>query len=125
MLNQLPPIMPSSGAVASVRPEFRPPMGESRSVVQQPPALPAVAKSTAANAAAELERIVEQAARDLFPGREVAVQSFYDKDSGRYVHRIADGRSGELLLQTPPDELLRFFASGREPFGQPLLAIDA
>ncbi len=72
-----------------------------------------------------LEQIVDQAARDLFPGREVAVQSFYDKDSGRYVHRIADSQSGELLLQTPPDELLRFFASGREPYGAPLLEIDA
>lgn len=73
----------------------------------------------------KLQRLVEAAARERFPGREVAVESFYDKDSGRYVHRIADSESGELLLQTPPDELLRFFASGREPYGQPLLDIDA
>jgi uncharacterized FlaG/YvyC family protein len=120
MLNQLPPIVPSSGASASVRPDLRPIESESRRLLQ-----PAVGKPEGEPAGARLERIVEQAARDLFPGREVAVQSFYDKESGRYVHRIADGESGELLLQTPPDELLRFFASGREPFGQPLLEIDA
>ena len=103
-----------------MRPELRPIESESPPVLQS-----AVGKPKGELAGARLERIVEQAARDLFPGREVAVQSFYDKDSGRYVHRIADSESGELLLQTPPDELLRFFASGREPFGQPLLAIDA
>ena len=124
MLNQLPPIMPSPGPAASVRPDLRPIDGESRPVLQKA-VHPAIGKPADEPAGARLERIVEQAARELFPGREVAVQSFYDKASGRYVHRIADGASGELLLQTPPDELLRFFASGREPFGAPLLEIDA
>mgnify|MGYP002076906426 CR=1 FL=1 len=72
-----------------------------------------------------LERVVQQAARDLFPGREVAVESFYDKASGRFVHRIADGESGEVLAQTPSDSLLRFFASGRQPLGGPLLRLEA
>jgi uncharacterized FlaG/YvyC family protein len=85
----------------------------------------AAGKPEAEPLGSRLEQIVDQAARDLFPGREVAVESFYDKASGRYVHRIADSESGELLLQTPPDELLRFFASGREPYGAPLLEIDA
>ncbi len=124
MLNQLPPMMPSSGPAAPVRPEVRPTLTESRPVLQQA-VQPVVGNPAGERVGGKLEQIVEQAARDLFPGREVAVQSFYDKDSGRFVHRIADGASGELLLQTPPDELLRFFASGREPFGQPLLEIDA
>jgi uncharacterized FlaG/YvyC family protein len=124
MLNQLPPIVLSSGASASMRPEIRPIETESRPVLQAA-VQPAVGKGADEPAAAKLERIVEQAARELFPGREVAVQSFFDKESGRFVHRIADGESGELLMQTPPDELLRFFASGREPYGQPLLDIDA
>ena len=124
MVNQLAPMMPSSGASAPVWPETRPIGGESRPVLQQA-VQTAVGKPAGEPSGSQLERIVEQAARDLFPGREVAVQSFYDKDSGRYVHRIADGQSGELLLQTPPDELLRFFASGREPYGAPLLDIDA
>ena len=124
MLNQLPLIVSSSGPASPVRPELRPTQTESRPVLQQA-VQPAVGNPAGEPVGAKLERIVEQAARDLFPGREVAVQSFYDKDSGRYVHRIADNASGELLLQTPPDELLRFFASGREPYGAPLLEIDA
>jgi hypothetical protein len=124
MVNQLPPMMPSSGPSAPVRPEIRPLEDESRPVLR--PAVPTVVGQPAGDpAGSQLERLVEQAARDLYPGREVAVQSFYDEDSGRYVHRIADGQSGELLLQTPPDELLRFFASGREPYGAPLLEIEA
>ena len=124
MLNQLPPMMPSSGPAAPVRPEVRPTLAESRPMLQQA-VQPVVGNPAGERVGGKLEQIVEQAARELFPGREVAVQSFYDKDSGRFVHRIADGDSGELLLQTPPDELLRFFASGREPYGQPLLEIDA
>ncbi len=83
------------------------------------------ARVPAETAGMSLERIVQQAARDLFPGREVAVESFYDKASGRFVHRIADGESGELLAQTPSDSLLRFFASGRQPLGKPLLRLEA
>jgi uncharacterized FlaG/YvyC family protein len=124
MLNQWPPIVSSSGPVSPVRPEPRPIETAGRPVLQTA-VQPAIGKPVGQPAGSKLEQIVEQAARGLFPGREVAVQSFYDKDSGRFVHRIADGESGELLLQTPPDELLRFFASGREPFGQPLLEIDA
>ena len=128
MLNQLPPIVVSTGATAPVRPELRSFGGESRPLLQN--AVPGLheavpGKPAGETAGTKLERLVEQAARDLFPGREVAVESFFDEASGRYVHRIADGESGELLLQTPPDELLRFFASGREPYGQPLLDIDA
>jgi uncharacterized FlaG/YvyC family protein len=82
-------------------------------------------KVPAEAAATSLERVVQQAARDLFPGREVAVESFFDKASGRFVHRIADGESGEILAQTPSDSLLRFFASGRAPLGGPLLRLEA
>jgi hypothetical protein len=121
MLNQLPSMIVSTGAAEPVRPDLRPSGGESRPLLQD--AVPT--KPAGETAGTKLERLVEQAARELFPGREVAVQSFFDKESGRFVHRIADGESGELLMQTPPDELLRFFASGREPYGQPLLDIDA
>jgi uncharacterized FlaG/YvyC family protein len=124
MLNQLPPIVSSSGPSSPVRPEPRPIAAESRPVLQSV-VQPAAGNPASERVGGKLEQIVEQAARDLFPGREVAVQSFFDEDSGRYVHRIADNDSGELLLQTPPDELLRFFASGREPYGAPLLEIDA
>ena len=118
MLNALTPMMPSS--VAAARPEPRPEADAARPDPR--PSLPLAASS---GGGPTLEQLVVQAVLDLFPGREVAVESFYEKDSGRYVHRIADRESGELLLQTPPDELLRFFASGRDPFGAPLLEIDA
>jgi hypothetical protein len=116
--------MPASGASTAVRPELRSPGGESRPAAMQVQAQ-AVGHAPDGTVGGSLDQLVEQAARDLFPGREVAVESFYDEASGRYVHRIADSASGELLLQTPPDELLRFFASGREPYGAPLLEIDA
>ncbi len=124
MFNPLPAIIAPSAPAATVRPDLRPGSGESRpwpGAAASAPG-PASGREPWGNS---LERLVEAAARELFPGREVAVESFYDKASGRYVHRIADSESGELLLQTPPDELLRFFASGREPYGRPLLDIDA
>jgi uncharacterized FlaG/YvyC family protein len=124
MLNDLSTIIPVSGKSISARPELRPSGGESRAVVAE--VLPVASGDALGEPArAKLERLAEAAAKELFPAREVAVESFYDESSGRYVHRIADSESGELLLQTPPDELLRFFASGREPYGAPLLEIDA
>ena len=124
MLNQLAPIIPASGSSISARSELRQTGGDSRALVAEARSIAPVAAPNEL-AEAKLDRLAEAAAKELFPGHEVAVESFYDKDSGRYVHRIADRESGELLLQTPPDELLRFFASGREPYGAPLLEIDA
>lgn len=124
MLNELPAMIPASGVSLSARPELRPTGGHSHAVKPKP-LHSADALQLGEAAGAKLDRLAEEAAKQMFPGREVAVESFYDKSSGRYVHRIADSESGELLLQTPPDELLRFFASGREPYGEPLLEIDA
>ena len=122
MLNQLPPIITTSGQAAPSRP-LAGPAGAASGAPERPSAVPGPVPDEPV--AARLQQVVAQAARELFPGREVAVESFYDEESGRYVHRIADGASGELLLQTPPDELLRFFASGRELFDQPLVRVDA
>jgi len=41
------------------------------------------------------------------------------------VCTVADRRSGEVLLQTPPEALLRFFASTRAKLARPLVAVDA
>ena len=49
----------------------------------------------------------------MFAEREVEVTSFHDRASGRIVCTVADRRSGEVLMQTPPEALLRFFASTR------------
>lgn len=125
MLNPLSPIVPSSGASVAARVEQRSPSGAEAPAPAAVPPATVVEKPAATPAGRALERVVEQAARELFPGREIAVESFFDKDSGRYVHRIADGESGEVLVQTPPDELLRFFASGRQLLDKPLLKLDA
>ena len=124
MLNTLSAIIPSSGVSISARLEVLPTGGESRVVVAEARPV-ASGKALDELAGTKLDRLAEAAAKELVPGREVAVESFYDKSSGRYVHRIADSESGELLLLTPPDELLRFVASGRERYGAPLLKFDA
>lgn len=71
-----------------------------------------------------VEEAIHLAASALFRDRPVEVQGFRDEASGRFVYRVADRRSGEVLLQSPPDALLRFFASVREALG-PLVEIEA
>lgn len=73
----------------------------------------------------ELDRATRAAARAIFADREVEVTSFHDQASGRIVCTVADRRSGEVLLQTPPEALLRFFASTRAMLAAPLVAVDA
>ena len=71
-----------------------------------------------------LEQATRLAAHALFEGRDVEVTSFHDPASGRIVCKVADRSSGEVLMQSPPEALLRFFASTREALSQPLLALD-
>jgi hypothetical protein len=70
-------------------------------------------------------RLASAAAVDRFPGREVAVDSYYDQAAGRAVYRVADRRTGEVLVEAPPEELLRFFAAMRTPPGAPLVVLQA
>lgn len=70
-------------------------------------------------------RLAASAAAERFPGREVAVDSYYDTTVDRPVFRVADRRTGEVLLESPPEELLRFFAAAREPPGAPLVVLEA
>ena len=53
------------------------------------------------------------------------VTSFQDEGTGRVVYRVADRKSGEVLHQSPPDALLRFYASSREGRDRPLVAVEA
>jgi hypothetical protein len=66
-----------------------------------------------------------RAASALYGDRQVEVSSFRDEGTGRMVHRIADPYSGRVLMQSPSDELLRFYASTRSSTDRRLLAIDA
>jgi hypothetical protein len=72
-----------------------------------------------------LDRASRAAARAMFPNREVDVTSFRDEGSDRIVYRVADRETGRVLVQSPPDALLRFYASARQALAEPLLALEA
>mgnify|MGYP005837489963 CR=1 FL=1 len=75
-------------------------------------------------APATLEAAVARAAEQHFPGREIEVHSSLDKDTGRIVHKVTDRATGEVIAQSPPEELLRFFASGRAGQARPWVRIE-
>ena len=72
-----------------------------------------------------LDRASRVAARAMFQDRDVEVTSFHDELAGRMVYQVADRASGEVLMQSPPDALLRFFASTREALAQHLVELEA
>ena len=72
-----------------------------------------------------LDRASRAAARAMFKDRDVEITSFQDEGTGRTVYRVADRSSGEVLHQSPPDALLRFFASARAALDEPLVAVEA
>ena len=67
---------------------------------------------------------VRRAASQMFPDRGLSVSTFHDDASGRMVIRVADERSGELIAQMPPEDLLRFYAASATE-AQPLLTVRA
>lgn len=89
----------------------------------RPAGVPALAspapKAAAAAQAAErtLERAVPEAAQAMFPDRAVDVSTFFDEASGRHVYRVADRLNGEVLVQQPAEELLRFYREARDGTG--------
>ncbi len=85
---------------------------------------PPTSPEAGGRAATILEQAVKRVAGVLFDGRLIEVRSFRDEASGRVVYRVADRASGEVLIQAPPQALLRFFASLREALG-PLVEIEA
>ena len=77
------------------------------------------------DAGQRLDEVAEKAARSMFPDRDVRVESFHDEQTGRFVYRVADKDSGQVIHQSPPDQLLRFFASNRQPDEGPLVHLEA
>jgi len=71
-----------------------------------------------------LDAAVRDAARQLFEGRNVDIRGFHDPVADRMVYRVVDARSGEVLFQSPPDQLLRFYAMSRGIENRPLLRVD-
>ena len=103
---------------------------EPRTVAAEPGTaarVPAIQPLTAqaVEPAQALDRASRAAARALFKDRDVEVTSFQDEGTGRIVYRVADRASGQVLHQSPPDALLRFFASARRSLERPLLAVEA
>ena len=78
----------------------------------------------AIGAAADPLRAAEAVAKALAGSDNLDVASFHDDATGRFVTRVSDKWSGRVLLQTPPDDLLRFLASAPEGRAPPTV-IDA
>lgn len=125
MLTELNPLTapPAARAITSGPTELRPVavagVGATRAVAADPLTRQAVEPSQV------LDRASRAAARAMFKEREVEITSFLDEGTGRTVYRVADRSSGEVLHQSPPDALLRFFASSRAALDQPLVAVEA
>ncbi|MFW5681301.1 MAG: flagellar protein FlaG, partial [Pseudomonadota bacterium] len=102
----LPPPRTPSAAGVPVAPEAEP----------KTPAMERVAPSTLEAAQA--------AFKALATSQSLEITSFHDEGTGRYVVRVADRDSGRVLIQTPPDDLLRFLASAPSLDPPPTL-IDA
>lgn len=67
----------------------------------------------AVNPVQAADRLVQAAAETMYKARELDVTSFHDERSGRFVVKIADRSTNEVLAQLPSEDLLRFFAAGR------------
>jgi flagellar protein FlaG len=76
-------------------------------------------------ASAALESAVARAAEQYYAGRDIEVHSSLDESTGRMVHKITDRATGDVIAQSPPEELLRFFASGRAELPRPWLQLEA
>jgi hypothetical protein len=98
-----------------------PPPASSASPQGGPAAAPVAGTQTPDAIRQAVARVVEAHARD----RDVSVDNRYDQATGRAVVRVADRRTGEVLFESPPEELLRFFASARERPGAPLVVLEA
>ncbi len=94
-------------------------------VPRDPRAVAVDPRGTDAKTVRSLPELAERAVNELFAGREVDVRSFRDEVTGRMVYRVTDRRSGEVLVQSPPEELLRFYAAARRPPGAPLVTFEA
>lgn len=100
MLKELPPFLPvkpTAGIPATPAPAAAMPDGTAAAGSERP-----------------LLDAALRVAPNLYPHRDVEVTTRIDEPTGRTVVRIADRASGQVLTQTPPEDLLRFYAAARE-----------
>lgn len=102
-----PPVPPAAGLGSAPPPAAQP----------RPAAPTATARPVPPVGAAErtgrLDEQVAAAAAAAFRGRELAVETRHDEATGRFVVRVRDRVSGEVVAQLPPEDLLRFWAASR------------
>ncbi len=124
----LAPLPP--GRQADARPgQASPPPGaagrEPPPAPSSPQSRPAAAPVAGTESADAVRQAVGRVIEAYASGRDVSVDNRYDQATGRAVVRVADRRTGEVLFESPPEELLRFFASARERPGAPLVVLEA
>jgi hypothetical protein len=78
-----------------------------------------------ADPGAQMLELARRVAADRFPARSLATETYCDGDTGRVIYRVSDRLTGEVLMQEPPEDLLRFYAVSRGAADRPLLSIDA
>ena len=113
------PVRVVSATTLELRPQIAAGTAASRAVAADPLTRQAIEPSQL------LDRVSRAAARAIFADRDIEITSYRDEGTGRTVYRVADRTSGEVLHQSPPDALLRFFASARAALDQPLMAVEA
>jgi hypothetical protein len=114
----LAPVRPVAGPAreaASTPPSVVPPASGGSATVVGAHAVPAVEPA---------DRAAAIAAERLLGGREVEVSGFHDAGSGRFVYRVTDRYSGEVLTQLPSEELLRLYA-GLRAEAAPQMRVEA
>jgi hypothetical protein len=72
-----------------------------------------------------LAQLARAVVSERFPTRSIEVAAIPDGATGRVVYRVSDRLSGEVLMQEPAENLLRFYANARAASDRPLLTIDA
>ncbi len=112
---------PARPVIAQARPEPRAP---EPAVGAGPPGASSPAAPDRVGDGTDPIKAAEAVAKAFAGSKDLEVSSFHDEGTGRYVTRVADRWSGRVLLQTPPDELLRFLASGPK-LDPPPTMIDA
>ena len=125
-LPALSPSTPTGPAAIASRGDVRPIPGLASAAVAAVPSGSDTLTQAAVEPAQALEEVATAAAQDLFPDRDVDVRSFYDQGADRFVYQVADRSTGELLVELPPDDLLRFYASSRAgEAAEPVLQLRA
>ncbi len=117
--------MSTESIAASLRGPQTSPVRSEPAARTEPRSLPQPAQETAQiTANRPMDTAVQRAVQQLFEGRNVDVRSFHDEKANRVVYRVVDAESGEVILQSPPDELLHLYASFRQQAEGSLLRIQ-